>query len=143
MQNMQSAQNLHNKLTKPNLPNKTYQNKPTKPNQSYQTKPTKPNQTFQTKPTKPNLQNQTYKTKPSAHDEVSNLVPIGILKRSLKSPNFAFKSQISFQCFPRWIFTMETLPKALQTHVLTALTSNFVLVGLFQHAWYATFNLIW
>ena len=29
----------------------------------------------------------------------------------------------------------ETLPKALQTQVLTALTSNFGLVGLVQYAW--------
>ena len=29
----------------------------------------------------------------------------------------------------------ETLPKALRTQVLTALTSNFGLVGLVQYAW--------
>ena len=30
---------------------------------------------------------------------------------------------------------IETLPKALQTQALTALTSNFGLVGLVQYAW--------
>ena len=29
----------------------------------------------------------------------------------------------------------QTLPKALRTHALTALTSNFGLVGLVQYAW--------
>ena len=40
--------------------------------------------------------------------------------------------------------TMEkTLPKALRTQVLTALTSNFGLVGLVQYAWSAKFDLVW
>ena len=30
---------------------------------------------------------------------------------------------------------MKTLPKALRTQALTALTSNFVLVGLVHYAW--------
>ena len=32
-------------------------------------------------------------------------------------------------------FKIKTLPKALRTQALTALTSNFGLVGLVQHAW--------
>ena len=50
-------------ITKPNLPNQTYQTKPTESNLPNQTKPNQPNQTYQTKPTKPNLPNQTYQTK--------------------------------------------------------------------------------
>ena len=34
----------------------------------------------------------------------------------------------------------ETLPKALRTQALTALTSNFGLVGLVQYAWKAKFG---
>ena len=34
-----------------------------------------------------------------------------------------------------WMVYLETLPKALRTQVLTALTSNFGLVGLVQYAW--------
>ena len=41
------------------------------------------------------------------------------------------------------VFKNETLPKALRTQALTALTSNFGLVGLVQYAWKATFNLVW
>ena len=37
----------------------------------------------------------------------------------------------------------ETLPKALRTQALTALTSNFGLVGLVQYAWKAMFDLFW
>ena len=37
----------------------------------------------------------------------------------------------------------QTLPKALRTQVLTALTSNIGLVGLVQYAWYAKFDLVW
>ena len=33
------------------------------------------------------------------------------------------------------LLPLETLPKALQTQALTALTSNFGLVGLVQYAW--------
>ena len=40
-----------------------------------------------------------------------------------------------------WQF--ETLPKALRTQALTALTSNFGLVGLVQYAWLAMFDLFW
>ena len=32
-------------------------------------------------------------------------------------------------------YILKTLPKALRTQVLTALTSNFGLVGLVQYAW--------
>ena len=32
-------------------------------------------------------------------------------------------------------FKVKTLPKALRTHALTALTSNFGLVGFVQYAW--------
>ena len=47
------------------------------------------------------------------------------------------------QCFPRVsiILTLrggenvKTLPKALRTQALTALTSNFGLVGFVQYAW--------
>ena len=34
-----------------------------------------------------------------------------------------------------FVIIQETLPKALRTQVLTALTSNFGLVGLVQYAW--------
>ena len=37
----------------------------------------------------------------------------------------------------------QTLPKALQTQALTALTSNFGFVGLVQYAWSAKFDLVW
>ena len=37
----------------------------------------------------------------------------------------------------------KTLPKALRTQALTALTSNFSLVGLVQYAWQAKFDLVW
>ena len=37
----------------------------------------------------------------------------------------------------------KILPKALRTHALTALTSNFGLVGLVQYAWQAKFDLVW
>ena len=37
----------------------------------------------------------------------------------------------------------QTLPKALRTQVLTALTSDFGLVGLVQYAWKAKFDLVW
>ena len=37
----------------------------------------------------------------------------------------------------------ETLPKALRTQALTALTSNFDLEGLVQYAWRAKFDLVW
>ena len=37
----------------------------------------------------------------------------------------------------------ETLPKALRTQALTALTSNCGLVGLVQYAWKAMFDLFW
>ena len=36
---------------------------------------------------------------------------------------------------------VKTLPKALRTKAVTALTSNFGLVGLVQYAW--LLNLIW
>ena len=38
---------------------------------------------------------------------------------------------------------LKTLPKALRTQALTALTSNFGLVGLVQYAWKAKFDLVW
>ena len=51
------------------------------------------------------------KNKFSTYDEVQiwDLVPIGagLLKRSQKGSNFAFKSQISFRCVLRWKLTME------------------------------------
>ena len=37
----------------------------------------------------------------------------------------------------------RTVPKALRTQVLTALTSDFGLVGLVQYAWKAKFDLDW
>ena len=37
----------------------------------------------------------------------------------------------------------KTLPKALRTPALTALTNNFGLVGLVQYAWKAKFDLVW
>ena len=37
----------------------------------------------------------------------------------------------------------KTLPKALRTQALTALTSNCGLVGLVQYAWKAMFDLFW
>ena len=40
-------------------------------------------------------------------------------------------------------FTLQTLPKALRTQALTALTSDFGLVGLVQYAWKAKFDLVW
>ena len=40
-------------------------------------------------------------------------------------------------------FMYKTLPKALRTQALTALTSNFGLVGLVQYAWSAKFDLVW
>ena len=39
-------------------------------------------------------------------------------------------------------FFLETLPKALRTQGLTALTSNFGLVGLVQYAWFCLVGLI-
>ena len=41
------------------------------------------------------------------------------------------------------LVTVKTLPKALRTQALTALTSNFGLVGLVQYAWKAKFDLVW
>ena len=38
---------------------------------------------------------------------------------------------------------LETLPKALRTQALTALTSDFGLVDLVQYAWKAKFDLVW
>ena len=38
---------------------------------------------------------------------------------------------------------LKTLPKALRTQALTALTSNCGLVGLVQYAWKAMFDLVW
>ena len=40
-------------------------------------------------------------------------------------------------------FHAQTLPKALRTQVLTALTRNFGLVGLVQYAWKVKFDLVW
>ena len=40
-------------------------------------------------------------------------------------------------------YIYETSPKALRTQALTALTSNFGLVGLVQKAWQAIFDLFW
>ena len=40
-------------------------------------------------------------------------------------------------------YISKTLPKALRTQALTALTSNFGLVGLVQYAWNAKFDLVW
>ena len=37
---------------------------------------------------------------------------------------------------------METLPKALRTQALTALTSNFVLAGLVQYAWWVKLDFV-
>ena len=37
----------------------------------------------------------------------------------------------------------KTLPKALRTQALIALTSDFGLVGLVQYAWKAKFDLVW
>ena len=37
----------------------------------------------------------------------------------------------------------KTLPKALRTQALTALTNNFGLVGLVQYTWYAKFDSFW
>ena len=42
------------------------------------------------------------------------------------------------------LYIMEkTLPKALRTQALTALTNDFGLVGLVQYAWKAKFDLVW
>ena len=41
------------------------------------------------------------------------------------------------------IIIKKTLPKALRTQALTALTSNCGLVGLVQYAWKAMFDLFW
>ena len=38
---------------------------------------------------------------------------------------------------------VKTLPKALRTKAVTALTSNFGLVGLVQYARQAKFDLVW
>ena len=50
---------------------------------------------------------------------------IGYEKKSPKNPHLEFNRKQ----------TRKTLPKALRTQVLTALTSNFGLVGLIQYAW--------
>ena len=61
------------------------------------------------------------------------------IERDLLStfPHFLFISSLYIH------FLYQTLPKALRTQALTALTNNFGLVGLVQYAWQATFNLVW
>ena len=69
-------------------------------------------------------------------------------EKKSSNPRAAFSRTIQCKTTPRWLNKfffhfgtekweeqLKTLPKALRTQALTALTSNFGVVGLVQYAW--------
>ena len=76
---------------------------------------------------------------------------IAKLKKKLGTPYYAHLQNLNYFCFNQTLTPTpllhkavlnKTLPKALRTQALTALTSNFGLVGLVRWAWLGRFGLV-